>query len=193
MAHIKENRVGQHSHVLWSGWHLLGTVVSLPWFQVFLAASLLNVFQWTNTSDFVYEIQYGHSRYLKWQLYWAPFLAIISEVFQVSPQARSPITTFLFACGSYVLIHVISKTMSSDTSVWISSFKGKKTKPHTHTNPQHQTKTNQKKPQTHTKTITGHTSEKLQYATFFWPHGEIPFCHKTSAYYAIPELHQINF
>lgn len=89
------------------------TLQSLPWFQVFLAAWLLDAFQWTNASDFPYDAHYGHLRHLKWQLYWAHFSDYCFRSFQLSPQARSLTAIFLFACRYCVFIHVIPKTMSS--------------------------------------------------------------------------------
>lgn len=86
------------------------TLQSLPWFQVFLAAWLLDAFQWTNASDFPYDAHYGHLRHLKWQLYWAHLSDYCFRSFQLSSQARSLTATFLFACRYYVFIHVITKS-----------------------------------------------------------------------------------
>lgn len=70
-AHMEQGCGGLHSHVLWSGLHLgpCFLVLSLPGFQVFLQAWLLDALQGTNTSDFPYDAQYGHWRHPKWQLY----------------------------------------------------------------------------------------------------------------------------
>ena len=116
MAHIKQNCVGLHSHVLWSGLHLQPCcpMFSLPWFHVFLAAWLLDAFQWKNASDFPYDARYGHSRHLKRQLHWARLSDYCFRSFQLSPQARPLTATFLFACRCYVFIHVVSKTMRVD-------------------------------------------------------------------------------
>lgn len=98
--------------VTFAAWCFL--VFSLPGFQVFLQSWLLDALQGTNTSDFPYDAQQGHSRHPKWQLHWAHLSDHCSSCFQLSPQAKLLITTFLCACRCYKLIHVISKTTSSD-------------------------------------------------------------------------------
>lgn len=164
-AHIEQGCGGLHIHVLWSGLHLgpCFLLLSLPGFQVFLQAWLLDALQGTNTSDFPYDAQYGHWRHPKWRLYWAHLPGHCSSCSQLSPQAKLLITTFLCACRCYIFIHVISKTTSSD--VCQAEF-----------------------PASRGKTNLRETIMCLLLLLTTW---KIPFCHRTSAHHS--ELQQICF
>lgn len=58
-AHVEQGCVDPHSDILCSGLHLqlCFLVLSLPGFQVFLQAWLLEALQGTNTSDFPADAQ----------------------------------------------------------------------------------------------------------------------------------------
>lgn len=118
MAHIKQNPASLHSQVLRSGLRLqlYCPVISLLWFQMLLAAWLLDAIQRTNISDFPYDAQYRHSRHLKQQLYWAALQLLLKKFPAFSPSKISDCSTSL-ACRCYVFLHVISKIMSSDMKI----------------------------------------------------------------------------
>lgn len=99
----------------------------------------------------------------KWQLHWAHLSDHCSSCFQLSPQDKSLITTFLCACRCYIFIHVSSKTTSSD--VCQAEF-----------------------PASRGKTNLRETIMCLLLLLTTW---KIPFCHRTSAHHS--ELQQICF
>lgn len=164
-AHMEQGCVGLHSHVLWSGLHLQSCflVLSLPGFQVFLQAWLLDTLKGTNTSGIPYDVQQGHLRHPKWQLNWAHLSDHCSSCFQISPQAKSLITRVLCACRCYIFIHVISKTTSSDVcQAEIPASRGK-----------------------------SNLREIIMCLLLLLTTWKIPFCHRTSAHHS--ELQQICF
>lgn len=115
MAHIKQNPASLHSQVLWSGLHLqlYCLVFSLLWFQVHLAAWLLDAIQWTNMSGFSYDAQYWHWGHLKQQLYRAALQLPLKKFSAFSPSKVCDCSTSL-ACRCYAFLYITSKTISSD-------------------------------------------------------------------------------